>query len=90
MLTHEQRTMRIGSATICVTNDHEFFNGWQSGYLAFQTAGEQIYSDADIHALMHARMTDQVNSPLYNTGYVTAWLDALMGCGFQVQKEVTL
>ncbi|HET8843002.1 MAG TPA: hypothetical protein VFN35_16180 [Ktedonobacteraceae bacterium] len=89
MPTSEQRMMRIGSATICVTNDHEFFNGWQAGYLAFQASGKQTYSDADIHALMHARMTDQMNSPLYNAGYVTAWLDALMGCGFQVQKEVS-
>lgn len=90
MPVSEQRIMRIGSAMIRVTNDHEFFNGWQSGYLAFQASGKQTYSDVDIYVLMHVRMTDQANSPLYNVGYVTAWLDALMGCGFQVHKEVTL
>ena len=84
MPTSDTRTLTIGKATIRVTNDHEFFNGWQSGYLAFQASGKQTYSDVDILILMYARMADQTNSPLYNAGYVTAWLDALMGCGFQV------
>jgi len=74
MPTSDTRTLIIGKATIRITNDHEFFNGWQSGYLAFQASDKQTYSDVDILVLMYARMTDQTNSPLYNAGYVTVWL----------------
>src|SRR5258707_4934492 len=84
MATSDTRTMQIGNATIRITNDHEFFNGWQSGYLAFRTADRQTYSDADILFLLQSRIMDHTNSPLYNAGYVTAWLDGLMGHGFQL------
>ena len=48
MATSDTRTLVIGKAAITITNDDEFCNGWQSGYLAFQSTGKQIYSDVDI------------------------------------------
>jgi hypothetical protein len=84
MTTSDTRTLVIGTATITITNDHEFFNGWQSGYLAFHVSDKQTYRDVDILTLLQSRMMDTTNSPLDNAGYVTAWLDALIGRGFQL------
>ena len=68
MATSNTSTLVIGRARIAITNDDEFCNGWQSGYLAFQAADTQTYSDVDILSLLQARMIDQTNDPLYNAG----------------------
>jgi hypothetical protein len=87
MALSDPRTLVIGTATITITNDHEFLNGWQSGYLAYRTADRRTYSDTDILLLLQSRMMDDTNSPLYNAGYVTAWLDTLMGHSFQMSTS---
>ena len=79
MATTEATNVSIAQKAIVEKTDKDFVNGVCSGYLTYYDDHQnKPLSDRDVYIFLVENILDASGTGLFNAGYCTGWIEALL------------